>query len=224
MSSTICLKHRSQSRGVDFTIDCFSIVLGFSIDFCFLGGSFSWWHLSINRIHLLLPVRFEKDPQLAPATQFVQQQGWPNICLDLAHILRRDKNTQSMKIAYCGVIIIPTSCWEAVITELNEGCPGVTWMKSLARIYVTASCGRESLRTFNTLLVSVRLCQLLYTTWRLDLLKPHTAERTSINRKTTMIRDLERGSLESEMMCLLRTVIKETSSYQVSFSRKLVLF
>ena len=81
-----------------------------------------------------------KDPQLAQIVQFVQQ-GWPSTCPEpntLAPFF--EKRTQLSVYEGCLLwgtrVVIPTSCQDAVLTELHEGHPGVTRMKGLARMYV----------------------------------------------------------------------------------------
>lgn len=81
-----------------------------------------------------------KDPQLAQIVQFVQQ-GWPNVCPEpdkLAPFF--EKRTELSIYEGCLLlgtrVVIPTSCQDAVLTELHEGHPGVTQMKGLARMYV----------------------------------------------------------------------------------------
>ena len=81
-----------------------------------------------------------KDPELAPIVQFVQQ-GWPSVCPDpdkLAPFF--EKRTELSLYAGCLLwgtrVVIPTSCRDAVLTELHDGHPGVTRMKGLSRMYV----------------------------------------------------------------------------------------
>ena len=82
----------------------------------------------------------EYTPQLAPIVQFVQQ-GWPSACPDPDKLAPFFKKRTKLSI-YEGCllwgtrVIIPTSCRDAVLTELHEGHPGVTRMKGLARMYV----------------------------------------------------------------------------------------
>ena len=72
--------------------------------------------------------------------QFVQQ-GWPNSISNsnsLAPFL--DKKSELSLYEGCLLwgtrVVIPASCRDAVLTELHEGHPGVSRMKSLARMYV----------------------------------------------------------------------------------------
>ena len=81
-----------------------------------------------------------KDPQLAPIVQFVQQ-GWPSACPNLDKLAPfYEKRTELSSYEGCLLwgnrVVIPTSCRDAVLTELHEGHPGITRMKGLARMYV----------------------------------------------------------------------------------------
>ena len=81
-----------------------------------------------------------KDPQLASVVQFVQQ-GWPNSISNsnsLAPFL--DKESELSLYEGCLLwgtrVVIPAPCRDAVLTELYEVHPGVSRMKSLARMYM----------------------------------------------------------------------------------------
>ena len=93
-----------------------------------------------------------KDPQLAPVVQFVQQ-GWPDACPDPDQLSPFfEKRTELSLYKGCLLwgtrVIIPTSCQDAVLTELHGGHPRVTRMKAS----LECTCGGlESQRTLNAL-------------------------------------------------------------------------
>lgn len=69
------------------------------------------------------------------------QQGWPNACPNPDRFApyfekRTELSIHEGCLLWGNRVIIPNSYRDAVLTELHEGHPGVTRMKSLARIYV----------------------------------------------------------------------------------------
>ena len=80
----------------------------------------------------------KRDPTLAPVLQYVQQ-SWPdqgNLTFGLFH----PKGIRCQYIRGCNSwgsrVIMPKQGRETVLHELHEGHPGMTRMKSLARMYV----------------------------------------------------------------------------------------
>ena len=79
-----------------------------------------------------------KDSKLARVRQYVQQ-GWPR---EIEPDLERYASKQLELSAYEGCVlwgnrvIVPKQGRDAVLSELHEGHPGITKMKSLARMYV----------------------------------------------------------------------------------------
>ena len=78
----------------------------------------------------------EKDPQLAPVVQYVQQ-SWPSSCPSSTHSPFFERRTElSICLLWGNRVVIPGRCRDAVLTELHAGHPGVTRMKGLAGMYV----------------------------------------------------------------------------------------
>ena len=78
-----------------------------------------------------------KDPQLSPIVQFVQQ-GWPSSSAEHSSFFdkRHELSLYEGCLLWGSRVVVPTVCREAVLTELHEGHPGISRMKSLARMYV----------------------------------------------------------------------------------------
>ena len=80
----------------------------------------------------------QRDPKLARVLQYIQQ-GWPcEVETDLERYSTKCLELSAYEgcILWGNRIIIPGPGREAVLQELHEGHPGITRMKSLARMYV----------------------------------------------------------------------------------------
>ena len=79
------------------------------------------------------------DPKLSRVLQYVQQ-GWPsgNVEEDLSNFYsrRQELSVYDGCLLRGGRVIVPEPGRNAVLSELHEGHPGITRMKSLARTYV----------------------------------------------------------------------------------------
>ena len=95
-----------------------------------------------------------RDPLLAQVLQFVEQ-GWPHKC-DTSLSAYSSRKTELSVLDGCILwgsrVVVPAQGQQAVIQELHSAHPGMTKMKSLARMYVWWP-GLE-----NDIEESVRLC------------------------------------------------------------------
>ena len=70
--------------------------------------------------------------------QFVQQ-GWPNKC-DTSLMAYSSRKTELSVLDGCLLwgsrVVIPPQCQQTILQELHTAHPGMTKMKSLARMYV----------------------------------------------------------------------------------------
>ena len=82
----------------------------------------------------------EKDPELAPVVQFLQQ-GWPTSKENLPGLAPFfSRKTELSLYEGCVLwgtrVVIPSPGRKAVLMELHEGHPGIARMRGLARMYV----------------------------------------------------------------------------------------
>ena len=80
----------------------------------------------------------EKDPILSRVFQFLLQ-GWPSKCnsdLDAFSANRSELSLYDGCILWGSRVVVPKQGHEAVLQELHDGHPGMSRMKSLARMYV----------------------------------------------------------------------------------------
>ena len=79
-----------------------------------------------------------RDPVLSQVLQFVTQ-GWPNKC-DTTLSAYSSRKTELSVLDGCLLwgsrVVIPPQCQQNVLQELHSAHPGMTKMKSLARMYV----------------------------------------------------------------------------------------
>ena len=75
-----------------------------------------------------------------PFFSLCNKGGWAHVQsrISLSHFQQEERtlNVWSIFTMANYRVIVPTLCWEAVLTELHKRHPGCTWMKSLARMYV----------------------------------------------------------------------------------------
>ena len=80
-----------------------------------------------------------RDPKLSRILQYVQK-GWPSECSDQelkAYYSKRLEMSSHQSCLLWGCrVVVPEPGQEGVLRELHEGHPGITRMKSLARMYV----------------------------------------------------------------------------------------
>ena len=79
-----------------------------------------------------------RDPELSKVLTYVQR-GWPNECDKSLSNFSSKRNELSIHqgcLTWGSRVVIPPQGREAVLQELHEGHPGMTKMKSLARMYV----------------------------------------------------------------------------------------
>ena len=79
-----------------------------------------------------------RDQELSRVLQYVQQ-GWPSEGdpgLEPYSSRRLELSSFDGCVLWGSRVVIPPSCRQAVLMELHEGHPGITRMKSLARMYV----------------------------------------------------------------------------------------
>lgn len=80
-----------------------------------------------------------KDPTMSQVLQFVRQ-GWPDSCREKSlQPYTQRKNELSVHegcVLWGSRVILPRSVRSAVLAELHQGHPGMSRMKSLARMYV----------------------------------------------------------------------------------------
>ena len=82
----------------------------------------------------------QKDPLLSKVLQYVRR-GWPDSNTggtDLSPFFTRraELSLQDRCILWGSRVIVPSRHRKAVLEELHEAHPGMTWMKSLARMFV----------------------------------------------------------------------------------------
>ena len=80
----------------------------------------------------------KKDTLLSRVLQFTMS-GWPDCCDDSEmpfHSRRMELSTQDGCILWGNRIVVPSNCSDSVLDELHAGHPGVSRMKSLARMFV----------------------------------------------------------------------------------------
>lgn len=82
----------------------------------------------------------QRDPVLSQAVQYLEQ-GWPDSMEKTSPIYpfftrRTELSLFEGCILWGSRVVIPSSCREAVLTELHDTHPGMSRMKSLARMYV----------------------------------------------------------------------------------------
>ena len=80
----------------------------------------------------------QRDQKLARVLQYTQQ-GWPSDGdpeLEPYPSRRLELSSYEGCVMWGTCIVIPPQGREAVLLELHEGHPGITRMKSLARMYV----------------------------------------------------------------------------------------
>ena len=79
-----------------------------------------------------------RDPKLLRVLQYLQQ-GWPskgNSDLNVYFSRRLELSAYEGCLLWGSRVIVPKPGRDSVIQELHEGHPGITGMKSLAKMYV----------------------------------------------------------------------------------------
>ena len=79
-----------------------------------------------------------RDNELARVFQFVAQ-GWPEVVdseLNIFHTKQEELSIHEGCILWGTRVVVPKQGREAVLQELHQGHPGISRMKSLARMYV----------------------------------------------------------------------------------------
>ena len=79
-----------------------------------------------------------RDPVLSQVLQFVMQ-GWPNKCDTSLSAYSSHKTELSVldgRLLWGSRVVIPPQCQQNILQEMHSAHPGMTKMKSLARMYV----------------------------------------------------------------------------------------
>ena len=85
-----------------------------------------------------IQVLTRRDPLLSQVQQYLKQ-GWPSTCdksLSPYSSRRNELSVFQGCVMWGSRVIIPKRAQSTVLLELHEGHPGMTKMKSLARMYV----------------------------------------------------------------------------------------
>ena len=93
-------------------------------------------HLDQSAQHIRTWTR--RDPTLSKVLQFVER-GWPDSCDKSLSPFSSKKNELSVYqgcVMWGARVVVPPQGRDAVLQQLHEGHPGMTRMKSLARMYV----------------------------------------------------------------------------------------
>ena len=93
-------------------------------------------HLSVTANDIRTWTR--RDQELSRVLQYVQQ-GWPSegdAGLEPYSSRQLELSSFDGCVLWGSRVVVPPSCRQAVLMELHEGHPGITRMKSLARMYV----------------------------------------------------------------------------------------
>ena len=78
------------------------------------------------------------DPILSGALHFISH-GWPDV-IDPKFVSYSSKtqelSSQDGCVLWGSRVVIPIQGREGVLQELHQGHPGISWMKSLSRMYI----------------------------------------------------------------------------------------